>query len=444
MDNKRGKSSEANSRFFLVLLLILIFIPLVSGAPSISKWLEDWDSVITGFVTGQTNISITISNVAPTLASATLNVTNITLLATADTINASITVTDVGDKINVTFTLFVNGVLNITNMSNNTGAGYDSGRIASYIFNNTNVTKDQNITVQFNATDGSLASAFVNSTYITVNNTGPVIGNITFQANSNPVTVTENSFETLTFYFLAHDIDGGLDNSSARANITNVNSSYISSNTSCINLSSPGPFVVNYSCTVDIWYFNLPGTWNITAQVNDSTIANLHQANQTQNTTWNFTIQDTTAIAVLSAISFPTSAPGADNITSTEDIRINNTGNHNTTGSAGLTVDVTGYTLRGVTDQLYNISITNFSISNNTGGTPPAECNSNAYGGGANQTTGNGTQIVIANGTLYPGNRTVNGEGNETLYVCIYDVPSELIAQDYVANGTQTWIVTVN
>ena len=378
-----------------------------------------------------------------------LNVTGITLIATSDTINSSVDFTDldVSEKVNVTVVFFVNDVANQTvQLLNN----YANGTNVSYLWNNTNITLNQAVNVQFNASDGGNGSAggnssnYINTSKITVNNTGPVIGNITIHANQNPVTVTENSFETLTFYFLAHDIDGGLDNSSARANITNVNSSYISSNTSCINLSSPGPFVVNYSCTVDIWYFNLPGTWNITAQVNDSTIANLHQANQTQNTTWNFTIQDTTAIAVLSAISFPTSAPGADNITSTEDIRINNTGNHNTTGSAGLTVDVTGYTLRGVTDQLYNISITNFSISNNTGGTPPAECNSNAYGGGANQTTGNGTQIVIANGTLYPGNRTVNGEGNETLYVCIYDVPSELIAQDYVANGTQTWIVTVN
>ena len=372
-----------------------------------------------------TKVTIASSNTAPSLVNTTINVTNSTLTLTADTVRTTVNTSDSdsGDKQNITAVFYVNNAANITVQLNN---NYADATEVIYNWNNTNITTTQVINVQFNGSDGLSATSFLNTSKITVNSSLPTIGNISDIAAQ---TVTEDGTKSLTFYFVASDPDGDLLNSSARANITNVNSTDISTDLLCSPAGTINTFTVNYTCTLDIWYYYLPGTWNITAQINDSVLAN----SIVQNTTKNFQIQDTTAIAVGPAtVSFPSVTVGADNITSSNDpIVINNTGNHNSTAT---NIKVTGIDLRGETDASYLIPAANFTARDLTGSSPPLECGGNFLV--------NGTQTTITNATLPPGNRTA-GLGVENLYVCLYDAPQSLTTQAYSATGSNSWVITV-
>jgi len=131
-------------------------------------------SPMQSFCIGNNNCVITVGgNTAPTLSSATLNYTNATLTRTGEQINTSVTIVDidVGDKANWTAILFVNRVANQTLQ----GVGTALNNTLSIVFNATNITKNQVIGVQFNATDGTAVSNYLNATEITVNDTAPIL-----------------------------------------------------------------------------------------------------------------------------------------------------------------------------------------------------------------------------------------------------------------------------
>ena len=144
---------------------------------------------------------ITSNNTAPNLTSASLNVTNATLTASADWINASVSLSDSdAEKANLTAVFYVNNAANITvQILNN----YQSGSTVSYVFNNTNVTGGQNIIVQFNASDGGLASNYLNTSRITVNNSVP------YAAFNKPVQDENFSVDNfnITLNATVYDID---------------------------------------------------------------------------------------------------------------------------------------------------------------------------------------------------------------------------------------------
>ncbi|MDO8556442.1 MAG: LamG domain-containing protein [Nanoarchaeota archaeon] len=107
------------------------------------------------------------SNVAPSLNGMLLNISNDTL-ETGDFFNVSVNVSDnnSGDRINLTVVLFVNGNSNQTvSLFNN----YRTNQTASYIFNNTNISAEQQIIVQVNGSDGVFATNYLNSTMVGIN-----------------------------------------------------------------------------------------------------------------------------------------------------------------------------------------------------------------------------------------------------------------------------------
>lgn len=117
---------------------------------------------------GNTSLSVRIRvhsiDDAPVLQTASQNITN-SSSPTSDWINTSISVLNVDlNKTNVTAVLFINNKVNITVQLLN---DWINGSTAVYVFNNTNVSANDVVNVQFNASDG-LASNYINSSKVTI------------------------------------------------------------------------------------------------------------------------------------------------------------------------------------------------------------------------------------------------------------------------------------
>src|SRR3989344_8337438 len=273
---------------------------------------------------------ITVNDTAPALSNAAINYTNATLTISGETINASVTITDSDptDSVYTTAILFVNRVRNISLDigSFNIPSG---GRTLSIIFNNTNITSNDVLTMQFNSTStgDSSDAIYTNATAVTVTtaNTGPYIGNISVR---DTITITENSLVAINISFLVFDNEGTADinGNYTRLNITNNGTTTaLRLNNSCSS-TAINAFVLNVTCPVDIWYFDVPGTWNITIEVKDlSNVVNV--SNRSHNAAGIskdfFTIADTTAVIVGPySLTFPAVVPGADNTTADTNITI--------------------------------------------------------------------------------------------------------------------------
>ncbi|HLD12896.1 MAG TPA: LamG-like jellyroll fold domain-containing protein, partial [Candidatus Nanoarchaeia archaeon] len=137
-------------------------VTCLEGICSVVNW-NPTTTFLVFNVTGFTNYSA-LGNIVPSLTNAILNVTNETLVPSGDNIQANVTVSDPeGNATNFTIVFFVNNVANITAQLDN---NYADGSTISYVFNNTNITTDQTINVQFNATDGSGSSNYLNTSKI--------------------------------------------------------------------------------------------------------------------------------------------------------------------------------------------------------------------------------------------------------------------------------------
>lgn len=122
------------------------------------------------------SVAINFQAVNPSVLSNTaINISNLTLF-TGDYFQTNVTVShNQLSKTNLTAVLFINNVVNRTIPLNN---DYANGTVVSYLWNNTNFTSGQSVVVQFNGTDGSLASNYINTTKVTINNSAPSISNI--------------------------------------------------------------------------------------------------------------------------------------------------------------------------------------------------------------------------------------------------------------------------
>jgi hypothetical protein len=244
---------------------------------------------------------------------------------------------------------------------------------------------------------------------------------------------TEDSVTNINFTVQITDNDGFTDINvtSVRANFT-ASGEALRQNSSCTPITGNSTAISqNFSCTIQMWYFDGPKTWNITVMATD-----LGNLTQIQNTSTVFTYDALTAMRMApAALSWPTVSPGQTNQTSNNDpTLINNTGNYNITN-----VTVTPYNLMGQVDNAYSIVVGNLTLSNSSGGSPPLECNGIALL--------NATQRQIAGAVLLRGNNTVNAgdetSGQEQLYFCIKTVPTGIPSQSYSTPNGGAWIVTV-
>lgn len=235
------------------------------------------------------------------------------------------------------------------------------------------------------------------------------------------VTATEAGSSIVTFYVTVSDADGvaDIDDSSVTSNFTK-GGEVDRINNSCVWVEDLDSTSANFSCTIETWYFDANGAWDIGVSATD-----LGNLSVVSNTTETFTINELKAMVISPAsLSWAAMAPGATNQQPTDDpTLVNNTGNY-----AG-TIDLTGLNLNGTTIASEFIGISNFTAD---------ETDGQACGAGTTLTL---SPVTITGTASNPGNLSAGaGAGQEQVYYCIPSAPS-VSSQSYTtaaAGGSWT------
>jgi hypothetical protein len=234
--------------------------------------------------------------------------------------------------------------------------------------------------------------------------------------------ITEGSVNEIEFTFTAYDSDGV-----AQLNDENINATFfmeeedVRSNLSCNWIDDIDTITANYSCTVGIWYWDKAGDWSINVSILDTNSAQSADYNET------FTLQETTAMVMgPTALGWSTLNLGNTNqLSDTDPIMINNTGNKDI---ASGSVRVKAFDLVGEDNGSYYIPAGNFSINTADACEGTAMVNKTATG--------------VAGSIITAGNNT-DGDGQENLYICLEDVPINIIPQAYSVVVDQLWVIDV-
>ncbi len=275
---------------------------------------------------------------------------------------------------------------------------------------------------------------------ITYQNSAPVIYNVT---NPGTQSITEAGVTNVTFWFRVNEPNGLSDlvNASSYGEL-NKTGEVRRINTSCATSNYINATVMEYQCRiVGLWWFDGSGTWSINASIRDSA------GNLVINNSAIFTVSPTTAFAIgPNAINWGDIRNSSVNVTPTDDpVLFNNTGNMNINN-----IQLDSYNLMGEINSSQFISVRNFTVDLETGGSPPLECSVNASLG--DYLTNETDPTLPINGATAPrGNFTIN-YGNDTsaqekLYFCINFITSnassgqaDLSEQSYSSYGDRAWI----
>ncbi len=114
-------------------------------------------------------------------------------------------------------------------------------------------------------------------TNLTVGNVFPEVSNVTIENNASTLALTPNSTRTIYCSGLVTDYNGWEDIDNATATFFHiVNSSYVDTNDNNIHytnyscsITQNGTYTVWANCSLDIWYYANPGTWNCTLRAED-------------------------------------------------------------------------------------------------------------------------------------------------------------------------------
>ncbi len=226
---------------------------------------------------------------------------------------------------------------------------------------------------------------------------------------------------TITVNFEVHmyDVDGvsDLDDESVFANFTKAGETPKSS-AMCLWQNDLGDgYTANYSCSIDMFYWDSGGTWNVG-------VRGVDRGNQTyqHNTTETFEYSTTRAMMIYpNPLIWPAIIPGVTDQKATTPLTINNTGNYN-----GIT-EITALDLLGEDlIEAINASEFNISIADDCLGT----------------TLVNDSSEPIAGSNSNPGNLLAGGgEGQEELYYCIPLAPL-VKTQEYSTDYGGDWLIT--
>jgi hypothetical protein len=173
----------------------------------------------------------------------------------------------------------------------------------------------------------------------------------------------------------------------------------------------------NYTCSVQMQFWDGPGVWNINASIQDDAI-NYYEENLQ-----NFSIGATSGFIIAETnLTWDTLLPGSQNVQTNSSLLLKNTGNT----IKGITINSTN--LIGDIDPTKIIPAENFKISpdNNCNGTPMQ----------------NNLFILIENTTLNKGDYIQTENGKQSLYFCITSVPEDLTSQNY-KTSQGAWIIKI-
>ena len=248
------------------------------------------------------------------------------------------------------------------------------------------------------------------------------------------------SSTTLIINFSVYNAAGGsnLNSSKARMNITRTGED-IRENTTCQDIPAEmGGSYANFTCLIQMWWYDEVGTWDIAAFIEDN------DTNAAVNTSANINVGSTTGFQLYpTSVTFPGVVTGAKNTTSNNDpIVLNNTGNAEIGGGINtLNVSINATNLRGETNNALALWARNFSMGTSTGGTPPAECGVVSTSVFLNRSLFvNITAAFLENGNYSINNGTA---GQEQLYLCLTLAGSELTTQSYSTSNESSWTVNI-
>jgi len=256
---------------------------------------------------------------------------------------------------------------------------------------------------------------------ISLGNNDPVVDSVfTIPAQS----VTESGTTSVEFWFTATDIDGvgNLDDNSAQARFQKTGEE-TRQNLSCVWVSDIDTDTANYTCTIDIWYWDAAGVdWTINATIEDINNA------VGENSSTTFTLQETTAMVMSpTALTWPSIGLTDTNVLSNNDpITVNNTANKNI---ADGHLNVTAIDLQGET------TATDFIYAHNFTGNINDACEGTVMA--------NSTAIAVSGATITAGNNSA-GQGQEELYFCLEEVPSGISSQTYSTTGLGSWTIAID
>ncbi len=239
--------------------------------------------------------------------------------------------------------------------------------------------------------------------------------------NTDP---TESSSKAITFYAIMYDADGvgDLNDSSVNATFSKAGET-TRYNSSCVLVGDLDATSANYSCLITMWYWDGSGAWTINVSGTD-----LGNQTRVYNDSTTFTYNELKAMAISpTSLTWPGVSIGATNQVSDNDpTTVNNTGNYDGT------IDLTGINLLGETTASEYIPVVNFSVDIDTGGA--AECD------GTNLVNNTATEITSSDSN--PGNLSAGGgAGQEELYYCIVEVPSDISSQTYSTSEGGSWTI---
>jgi len=256
---------------------------------------------------------------------------------------------------------------------------------------------------------------------VTIGNSAPTITYVQIITATNP---TDDTSTSITFNFTVTDTDGAgnIDTSSGRAEFTRAGEP-TRSDTSCSNYAGVGNDM-NFSCTIDMWYFDENGAWDINASAND--INDIYAENTSESFTYN----------LLPGMKMSPTALGwgtvglTDTDTSSDDnpIQVNNTGNDK------VDLHITGLDLQGEYTKTEYIYAVNFTVDSITTG-----CSGTAL------VNNSGTNITSA--SLFKGNHSLNlndeTSGQEELFFCLKGVPQDISSQSYSSTAFGSWTIEI-
>jgi len=256
----------------------------------------------------------------------------------------------------------------------------------------------------------------------------------------------ENSTRTIQFNVTVVDQDGNAD-----INDTSVVATLYASGTAgevvrtnltaypgdrCVSIGVNNATSENYTCGINMWYYDLNVSWTINVTAND--MGNKTYINDsTKNLTYGY-LGSFILDPIL--ITWPSIAPGDVNKTSAQNSTLNNSGNQYIIPG---NIKVTAIDLRGITTTTQFLNASNFTASwNGTGGANSGVCN-NATGGAGTKLV-NVTAVGIGGANLTKGNQSIVGAdlAHETIYYCIPQVPM-LVSQTYASNTTGAWLMGI-
>ena len=252
-----------------------------------------------------------------------------------------------------------------------------------------------------------------------------VAPNISYVSPLIEVDPIEASSVSVDVNVTVNDADGIGDIDVVYANFTRDGEA-VRKNSSCLTISGESTVTSqNYSCVVDMWYWDGEDEWNISVYVNDS------EGASGMNDSINFTYNQLKSINVFPPlVSFNVSF-GIENQTANEAVVINNTGNYNATGKIGV------YSVDLFSSSTSYISSGNITVEVDTGyGVPsPSDCDGTVML--------NATNVEVSDVILERGNLSL-GLSNETLYYCLKEVPSGISSGIYDTSIGGSWNIVLN